>query len=262
MVRESDLCDRSLRVAARPRAVTSLGTMPAQRRRIGRTRSKSVIHRPAMPRSRGLICDSRRGTTKHASWRATGPHDRHLADGAFRRGPVTALRVRHYPQSDRLRTVRRPLARALGVTSLRSSTPRAGAPISFSVIDSLSVIIGSHLHRPTVIPRGTDVSSMLAERASIALARWPRTTWVHPIGAGVCGVRIEPLGLLDGLRAGMSSLARWACRSPQNECAATRGLGKRGTSGPGRCRPLAACCFLAGTVSPISPTPGFVRHSA
>ena len=57
-----------------------------------------------------------------------------------------------------------PLARALGVSSLRSSTPRARAPTSFSVIDSLSVTIGSHLHRPTVIPRGAGVSVMLAER--------------------------------------------------------------------------------------------------
>ena len=59
-----------------------------------------------------------------------------------------------------------PLARALGVSSLRSSTPRARAPISFNAIDSLSVTIGSHLHRPTVIPRatgGAGVSSMLAE---------------------------------------------------------------------------------------------------
>ena len=58
-----------------------------------------------------------------------------------------------------------PLARALGVSSLRSSTPRARASTSFNVIDSLSVTIGSHLHRPTVIPRGAGVSSMLAERA-------------------------------------------------------------------------------------------------
>ena len=47
----------------------------------------------------------------------------------------------------------------LGVSSPRSSTPRARAPISFHVI-------GSHLHRPTAIPRGADVSSMLAERGS------------------------------------------------------------------------------------------------
>ena len=75
--------------------------MPAQRRRIGWTRSKSVIHRPAMPRSRGLICDSRRGTSKHASWRAVGPHDRHLADEAFRRGsvsPATAAQPSEAPR--------------------------------------------------------------------------------------------------------------------------------------------------------------------
>ena len=65
------------------------------------------------------------------------------------------------------------------------------APISFNVIDSLAVIIGSHLHRPAVFPRGTDASSMLAERArgtfgtlptprcdpvSNACAGWPVTS--------------------------------------------------------------------------------------
>ena len=56
------------------------------------------------------------------------------------------------------------LARVLGVSSLRSSTPRARALISFNVIDSLAVIIGAHLHRPTVIPKDAGVSVMLAER--------------------------------------------------------------------------------------------------
>ena len=56
------------------------------------------------------------------------------------------------------------LAPALGASSRRSSTPRAGAPISCNVIDSLSAVIGIHLHRPTVIPSGAGVSVRLAER--------------------------------------------------------------------------------------------------
>ena len=53
---------------------------------------------------------------------------------------------------------------ALGASSLRSSTPRAGKVISFNVIESLSAVIGFHLHRPTVIPKDAGVSVMLAER--------------------------------------------------------------------------------------------------
>ena len=39
------------------------------------------------------------------------------------------------------------------------------APISCNVIESLSAVIGFHLHRPTEIPRVAGVSVMLAERA-------------------------------------------------------------------------------------------------
>ena len=58
-------------------------------------------------------------------------------------------------------------APALGVEERRDEAPRAGAPISCNVIDSLSAVIGIHLHRPTVIPSGAGVSVMLAERAAI-----------------------------------------------------------------------------------------------
>ena len=61
---------------------------------------------------------------------------------------------------------------ALGASSLRSSTPRAGTETSFNVIESLSAVIGFHLHRPTEIPKVAGVSVMLAERA--APASWPR----------------------------------------------------------------------------------------
>ena len=54
---------------------------------------------------------------------------------------------------------------ALGASSLRSSTPRAGTETSFNVIESLSAVIGFHLHRPTEIPKVAGVSVMLAERA-------------------------------------------------------------------------------------------------
>ena len=53
---------------------------------------------------------------------------------------------------------------ALGASSLRSSTPRAGTETSFNVIEFLSAIIGFHLHRPTEIPKVAGVSVMLAER--------------------------------------------------------------------------------------------------
>ena len=53
---------------------------------------------------------------------------------------------------------------ALGASSLRSSTPRAGAETSFNVIESLSAVIGFHLHRPTEILKVAGVSVMLAER--------------------------------------------------------------------------------------------------
>ena len=46
----------------------------------------------------------------------------------------------------RVRGLARP---ALGASSLRSSTPRAGTETSFNVIESLSAVIGFHLHRPT-----------------------------------------------------------------------------------------------------------------
>ena len=82
-----------------------------------------------------------------------------------------------------------PLARALGVSSLRSSTPRARAPTSFNVIDSLSVTIGSHLHRPTVIPRGAGVSSMLAERGGRA----------SPSPASECTHHFRADTVLDGV---------------------------------------------------------------
>ena len=54
----------------------------------------------------------------------------------------------------------------LGASSLRSSTPPGAAVASefFHVIETLSAVIGSHLHRPTLIPGGADVSVMLAER--------------------------------------------------------------------------------------------------
>ena len=56
---------------------------------------------------------------------------------------------------------------ALGASSLRSSTPRAGRETSFNVIASLSTVISLHLHRPTVIPKVAGVSVMLAERAGV-----------------------------------------------------------------------------------------------
>ena len=58
-----------------------------------------------------------------------------------------------------------PALPALGASSLRSSTPRAGRATSFNIIESLSAVIGLHLHRPTVIPKVAGVSGMLAERA-------------------------------------------------------------------------------------------------
>ena len=48
-------------------------------------------------------------------------------------------------------------------------TPRAGTETSFNVIESLSAVIGFHLHRPTEIPKVAGVSVMLAERGE-----WPR----------------------------------------------------------------------------------------
>ena len=60
----------------------------------------------------------------------------------------------------------RGLARpALGASSLRSSTSRAGTETSFNVIESLSAVIGFHLRRPTEIPKVAGVSVMFAERA-------------------------------------------------------------------------------------------------
>ena len=58
---------------------------------------------------------------------------------------------------------------ALGASSLRSSTPRAGRETSFNVIASLSTVISLHLHRPTVIPKVAGVSVMLAERGEVPL---------------------------------------------------------------------------------------------
>ena len=55
-------------------------------------------------------------------------------------------------------------APALGASSLRSSTPRAGASVSLNIIESPLPLIAVHLHRPTIIPRVVDVSTMLAER--------------------------------------------------------------------------------------------------
>ena len=55
---------------------------------------------------------------------------------------------------------------ALGASSLRSSTPRAGTETSFNVIESLSAVIGFHLRRPTEIPKVAGVSVMLAERGA------------------------------------------------------------------------------------------------
>ena len=72
---------------------------------------------------------------------------------------------------------------ALGASSLRSSTPRAGTETSFNVIESLSAVIGFHLHRPTEIPKVAGVSVMLAERAGLT-----RPTGLY--------VPASPLGLL------------------------------------------------------------------
>ena len=59
------------------------------------------------------------------------------------------------------------------IWEIRSSTPRAGRQTSFNVIESLSAVIGLHLHRPTVIPKVAGVSVMLAERAASS----GRCTW-------------------------------------------------------------------------------------
>ena len=48
---------------------------------------------------------------------------------------------------------------------VRRPTPRADASASFHLIGSLSALIGSHLNRPSLIPRVAAVSTMLAERA-------------------------------------------------------------------------------------------------
>ena len=60
---------------------------------------------------------------------------------------------------------------ALGASSLRSSTPRAGTETSFNVIESLSAVIGLDLRRPTEIPKVAGVSVMLAERVGLTPAR-------------------------------------------------------------------------------------------
>ena len=67
---------------------------------------------------------------------------------------------------------------ALGASSLRSSSPRAGTETSFNVIESLSAVIGFHLRRPTEIPKVAGVSVMLAERG--------RSTSCRPCCASGC----------------------------------------------------------------------------
>ena len=88
-----------------------------------------------------------------------------------------------------------PFARALEVEERSDETPRARAPTSFSVIDSLSVTIGSHLHRPTVIPRGAGVSVMLAERgpATSRLAASAADSTPCVPTCMVCGSGSEPI---------------------------------------------------------------------
>ena len=77
------------------------------------------------------------------------------------RGELAPLRLGH---DLRVRRWPRVAGSGPGASSRRSSTPRAGASISCNVIDSLSAVIGIHLHRPTVISRGAGVSVRLAER--------------------------------------------------------------------------------------------------
>ena len=74
-------------------------------------------------------------------------------------GELAPLRLGH-----NLRVRGRSGAPALGASSLRSSTPRAGTETSFNVIESLSAVIGFHLHRPTEITKVAGVSVTLAER--------------------------------------------------------------------------------------------------
>ena len=93
------------------------------------------------------------------------------------RGELAPLRLGH---DLRVRQAGRAwLAPALGASSRRSSTPRAGAPISCNVIDSLSADIGFHLHRPTVIPSGAGVSVRLAEREA------DHAAWLSVVSIGV-----------------------------------------------------------------------------
>ena len=47
----------------------------------------------------------------------------------------------------------------LGVEERSDEAPRAGTETSFNVIESLSAVIGVHLHRPTEIPKVAGVSS-------------------------------------------------------------------------------------------------------
>ena len=56
-------------------------------------------------------------------------------------------------------------APAPGASSLRSSTPGADASASLKAIESPLPLIVVHLHRPTLIPRVVDVSTILADRA-------------------------------------------------------------------------------------------------
>ena len=59
-------------------------------------------------------------------------------------------------------------ALALGVEERSDETPRGGASASLKVINSPSPRIVVYLHRPTLIPRVVDVSTMLAERGAIS----------------------------------------------------------------------------------------------
>ena len=76
------------------------------------------------------------------------------------------------------------LAPALGASSRRSSTPRAGAPIFCNVIDSLSAVIVFHLHPPYRNSKGCWCLSDVG-REGVSYQIKPTTVWVDPSSTGV-----------------------------------------------------------------------------
>ena len=73
------------------------------------------------------------------------------------------------------------LPRACDVGTKRNA--RAGTETSFNVIESLSAVIGFHLHRPTEITKVAGVSVMLAERAVVRVAASIAGDFLHGGGA-------------------------------------------------------------------------------